>query len=382
MNPRPFRIDVSQNDIEDLRRRLARTRWPDEIQASDWAYGTNLSYLRELVAYWKDHFDWRAQEARLNGLHHYEAEVDGVRIHYLHERGAGPNPLPLVVTHGWPGSFVEMEKIIPLLTEPSRSGEDAAGSFDVIVPSVPGFGFSERPRSPGMNSRRVAQLWAALMRGLGCPRYGAQGGDIGAGISTWLAYDHSDSVVGLHLNYIPGGYTPGLGMKALTPAEQAFLQARERWSQAEGGYAHVQSTKPQSLAYGLHDSPAGLAAWFLEKYRSWSDCEGEVERRFTKDEMLTNISLYWFTQTIASSLRYYYEGRTNPTSFSDLAPMTVPSAIAVFPKELPMPPKEYAARFYNVTRWTELPRGGHFAALEEPQALAADMRAFFRQFHG
>jgi pimeloyl-ACP methyl ester carboxylesterase len=346
--------------------------------STDWAYGTDPSYLQELVRYWSEQYDWTAQEAALNTLHHYEAEVDGVRIHYVHERGAGPNSLPLVITHGWPGSFVEMVKIIPLLTDPGSFGGNHADSFDVIVPSVPGFGFSEHPRLPGMNARRVGRLWAVLMQGLGYARYGAQGGDIGAGISTWLAYEHPHNVVGLHLNFIPGGYKPGLSAGPLSETEREFLEVRDQWIQTEGGYSHVQSTKPQSLAYGLNDSPVGLAAWLLEKYQSWSDCEGDVGRRFTNDELLTNISLYWFTRTIGSSMRYYFENRTNPLNFHELGSMIVPCAVAAFPRELPMPPKEYVMRFYNVTRWTAFPRGGHFAAHEEPQALAADIRAFFR----
>ena len=380
MNARPYQIHVPQEAIDDLRHRLAHTRLPDEIPGVDWAYGASLAYVQELLDYWRGSFDWRAQESRLSKLRHYEAQVGGLRIHYVHERGAGPNPLPIIVTHGWPGSFVEMEKIIPLLTHPGSSGGDPADSFDVIIPSVPGFGFSERQRRQGMNAKRVAQLWADLMRGLGYDRYGAQGGDIGAGISTWLAYDNAESVLGIHLNYIPGAYAPSLGSTPLSPTEKEFLEARDRWSQLEGGYSHIQSTKPQSLAYALNDSPAGLAAWIVEKYRAWSDCEGNVETRFTKDEMLTNISLYWFTQTIASSMRYYYEGRASPTSFANLKSMKVPCAVAVFPKELPMPPREYVQRFYSVSRWTNFARGGHFAAMEEPDALVSDIRAFFRPF--
>ncbi len=320
MRTTPFRIHVPQEAIDDLHERLRRTRWPDEIASAEWDYGTKLSYLQELVAYWKDEFDWTAQEVRLNKLHHYEVDVDGIRIHYIHERGAGVNPFPLILTHGWPGSFVEMEKIITLLIHPGDCGGAPSDSFDVIVPSVPGFAFSERPQSAGMNSRRVAQLWASLMQGLGYQRYGAQGGDIGAAISTWLGYYHPESVLGIHLNFIPGGFNPSVGTEPLTAAEKQYLEAREQWSQREGGYSHIQSTKPQTLAYGLNDSPAGLAAWIVEKYRSWSDCDGDVERRFTKDEMLTNISLYWFSQTIGSSVRFYYEGRSNPASFAGPRP--------------------------------------------------------------
>jgi pimeloyl-ACP methyl ester carboxylesterase len=378
MDIQPYTIDIDDNAIDDLRLRLARTRWQDEMPASGWSNGTDLAYLRQLVEYWLDGFDWRAQEARLNRLSHYQAMIDGKRIHFVHARGEGNKPLPLIMTHGWPGSFLEMEKILPRLTHPGRFGGAQEDAFDVVIPSVPGFGFSAHPTVGGMNGRRVADLWAALMHGLGYARYGAQGGDIGAGISTWLGYYHPHSVAGVHLNFIPGNFAPDPGAHPLTVAETSFLEKRARWLEEEGGYSHLQSTRPQTLAYGLNDSPVGLAAWMLEKYRAWSDCGGNVEVSFTKDELLTQISLYWFTQTIGSSIRYYREGRTNPLSFHGLKPMAVPTAVAVFPRELPMPPREYAARFYDIRRWTEFDRGGHFAAHEAPDLLAADMRAFFR----
>lgn len=378
MEVQRFIIEIDQGAIDDLRQRLERTRWPDEIPAGDWASGTDLAYLRELTDYWIKDFDWKAQQTRLNGLNHFQAVIDGVRIHFVHMRGKGRDPFPLIMTHGWPGSFLEMEHIIPRLTDPVRFGGRDSDSFDVIIPSVPGFGFSDHPTVPGMNARRVADLWAALMDGLGYTRYGAQGGDIGAGISTWLAYQHASGVAGLHLNFIPGNYAPEPGALPLSDAESAFLVTRARWLETEGGYSHQQSTRPQTLAYGLNDSPVGLAAWLLEKYRAWSDCGGDVERSFTKDELLTQISLYWFTQTIGSSVRYYHEGRTHPVTFRGLEPMPIPTAIAVFPKELPMPPREYAARFYNISRWTEFDRGGHFAAHEVPDLLASDVREFFR----
>ncbi|MEO8780028.1 MAG: epoxide hydrolase family protein [Rhodanobacter sp.] len=377
-----YTIDIDAQAIDDLRLRLARTRWPDEMLGSGWRNGTDLAYLRQLVEYWLDEFDWRAQEARLNRLSHYRTVIDDVPIHFVHERGQGKNPLPLIMTHGWPGSFLEMEKILPRLTHPDRFGGAEEDAFDVVIPSVPGFGFSVRPVLGGMNGRKVAGLWAALMDGLGYSRYGAQGGDIGAGISTWLGYYHPQSVAGVHLNFIPGNYEPDPGAQPLTAAELAFLERRTGWWGEEGGYSHLQSTRPQTLAYGLNDSPVGLAAWMLEKYRAWSDCDGDVEVSFTKDELLTQISLYWFTQTIGSSIRYYREGRTNPVSFHGLKPMAVPTAVAIFPRELPMPPREYAARFYDIKRWTEFERGGHFAAHEVPDLLAADMRAFFRTLRG
>ena len=378
MKVQRYVIDIDQQAIDDLRLRLARTRWPDELPATGWAGGTDLAYLKQLTGYWLDQFDWKAQQDRLNRQSHFQAVVEGIRIHFVHMRGKGRHPFPLIMTHGWPGSFLEMEKIIPYLTDPVRFGGAEEDSFDVIVPSVPGFGFSGHPSVPGMNAHRVAGLWAGLMEGLGYQRYGAQGGDIGAGISTWLGYHHPQSVAGVHLNFIPGNYAPDAGTQPLTDAESAFLERRARWLEVEGGYSHLQSTKPQTLAYGLNDSPVGLAAWLLEKYRAWSDCGGELETSFSKDELLTQISLYWFTQTIGSSVRYYREGRTHPVTFHGLEPMTVPTAVAVFPKELPMPPREYAARFYDIRRWTEFDRGGHFAAHEAPDLLAADIQAFFR----
>lgn len=378
MKVQRYLIDIDQPAIDDLRLRLARTRWPDEVPANGWASGTDLAYLKQLTGYWIDEFDWKAQQDRLNRQSHYQSVIDGICIHFVHARGKGQSPFPLIMTHGWPGSFLEMEKIIPRLTDPARFGGAPEDSFDVIVPSVPGFGFSGHPGVPGMNARKVAELWATLMEGLGYRRYGAQGGDIGAGISTWLGYHHPHRVAGVHLNFIPGNYAPEPGAQPLTDAESAFLERRARWLEAEGGYSHLQSTKPQTLAYGLSDSPVGLAAWLLEKYRAWSDCSGEVEASFTKDELLTQISLYWFTQTIGSSVRYYHEGRTHPVTFHGRTPMMIPTAVAVFPKELPMPPREYVARFYDIRRWTEFDRGGHFAAHEVPDLLASDIGAFFR----
>ncbi len=252
-----FQIHVPDSSITDLRERLARARWPDEINGMGWGQGTDLSYLQELVAYWLDEFDWRSQENRLNQLDQYVSDVEGTRIHYLHIRGKGPKPTPLIVTHGWPGSFLEMEKVIPLLTDPVQFGGSPEDAFDVVVPSVPGFGFSERPIAVGMNPQRVARIWNSLMHGLGYEQYAAQGGDIGAGISTWLGYDYPESVIGIHLNYIPGAYERGPGSQPLTAAEKEFLSARESWLREEGGYWHIQATKPQTLAFGLNDSPIG-----------------------------------------------------------------------------------------------------------------------------
>jgi pimeloyl-ACP methyl ester carboxylesterase len=380
MDIRPFTIQVADAALADLRERLERTRWPDEIEGAAWEYGTDLAYMQELATYWRTDFDWRAQEAAINTFAHFRATVGGLGIHFIHARGAGPNPLPLIITHGWPGSFVEMLKILPLLTDPARHGGDPRDSFDVVVPSLPGYGFSDRPSERGMHPFRIAGLWAELMQGLGYRRFGAQGGDWGSSVATCLGLAHPEHVVGIHLNYIPGSYSPYLGPEApaLTEAEQAFLQARDAWVQTEGGYSQIQRTRPQTLAYGLNDSPVGLAAWIVEKFRAWSDCGGDVERRFTKDELLTNITIYWVTQTIASSARLYYEGRARPLRFQQGQRVQPPCGVARFAFEAPMPPREWVQRSYNLQRWAELPRGGHFAGLEEPELLAEDIRAFFR----
>lgn len=375
MEIRPFTVQVPQAVLDDLSDRLTRTRWTDEVVGADWDYGTNREFLKSLVDYWHDRFDWRAQEASLNQFAHFRAEIDGVGIHFIHERGQGPNPLPLIITHGWPSSFVQMLKIIPLLTDPARHGGDPADAFDVIVPSLPGYGFSDCPRERGMSSQRTAQLWARLMTdGLGYRRFAAAGGDIGGGVTRRLALAHPDLLTGIHLTDV--GY-PTSDRPDLSDAERGYLNEIRQWTAHEGAYSMLHSTKPQTLAYGLNDSPAGLAAWIVEKFRSWSDCGGDVERRFSKDELLTNITIYWVTGTINSSVRMYYEN-------GHIAPLTpeqridVPAGVAIFPKDLLHPPREWAERSLRVRRWTEMPRGGHFNAWEEPELYADDVRAFFR----
>ena len=382
MEVKAFKIDVEDTVLDDLRRRLETVRWPDQIPNSGWDYGSNLDYLKGLVEYWRSGFDWRAQEAKLNLFHHFKSQVDGLDIHFIHERGQGPDPIPLVITHGWPSTFFEMHKIIPLLADPGAHGGDPADAFDVVAPSLPGFGFSGQPSERGMDVQRVAGMWNKLMtENLGYPRFAAQGGDIGAGVTARLGHDHAGSMIGIHLTSVnrPAPYL-GTGSRELSEAEQAHVAQREKWQQDEGGYNHIQSTKPQTLSYGLNDSPVGLAAWIVEKYRTWSDCGGDVERRFTKDELLTNITIYWVTQTIGSSVRMYYDNQRGTWAMGkdELAP--TPAAVAVFPGEISRPPKEWAQRSYNVCRWTELPRGGHFAALEEPELLVEDVRAFFRSY--
>lgn len=378
MEKHPFTIHVPQAVLADLKDRLARIRWPDEVEDAGWDYGTNLSYLKTLVDYWQQDFDWRSQEEKLNQFAHYRAHIDGLGIHFIHERGRGPKPLPILLTHGWPGSFFEMFKLIPLLTDPVGHGGDPADAFDVIVPSLPGFGFSDRPTVRGMATAQAAELWTRLMRDvLGYARFAAAGGDIGSGVSLRLALAHPDLLVGIHLTYL-GKIIPLPEHPNLSEAEQRHLQVEQQWSLEEGAYSKLHATKPQTLAYGLNDSPAGLAAWIIEKFRAWSDCHGEVEKRFTKDELLTNIMLYWTTETISSSVRMYYE---NAHALSQLQPgqrIAVPAGMALFPKEISLPPREWAERLLLVQRWTEMPRGGHFAAMEEPGLLAEELRAFFR----
>ena len=366
--------------------RLARTRWPDEITDSGWDYGSNMAYIKELVEYWRTQFDWRAQERVINTYKHFRTTVDGLGIHFIHERGKGPNPLPLVISHGWPSTFFEILKVIPLLTDPASHGGDPADSFDVVVPSLPGYGFSDLTTQRGMDFRRIADLWVELMDGLGYGRFVAHGSDWGVLITSWLGYTyHPDHVIGIH-GTGAGGARPylGPGSRELSEREKVYLEQQEKWRQDEQGYFHIQQTRPQTLCYGLNDSPAGLAAWIVEKFRTWSDCDGDVERRFTKDELLTNLTIYWATQTINSSTRLYYESRNSFSSWS-LAQgerVQAPSAVARFPKDQVQVPREWSERSHNIQRWTEMPRGGHFPAMEEPELLVEDMRAFFRDLRG
>jgi len=363
--------------LADLRQRLARTRFPGEISGSSWDYGTNLAYLKDLVAYWRDKYDWRAAERRLNQFDQFTTTIDGLDIHFIHQRSRNANAMPLVISHGWPGSIVEFTKIIPLLADPAAHGGNAADAFHVVAISLPGFGFSGKPTERGYGPERMAGIVAKLMARLGYTRYGLQGGDWGSSISRFVALNDASHVAGLHLNFClagppPGAKDPNDGVPA---AELERTRARQAFFETERGYFLEQSTKPQTIGYALDDSPAGLASWIVEKFRSWSDSNGEVEKSFTRDDLLTNITLYWVTQTATSSARIYYENLRAPA-----APrrVEVPTACAVFPKEISIPPRRWAEAQYNVTRWTEMPRGGHFAALEEPQLLADDVRAFFR----
>lgn len=372
-----FQINIPQATLDDLNERLARTRWPDEIEEAGWDYGTNAAYLRELAYYWQHDYDWREHEADLNEFNNFRAQIDGLRIHFIHEKGKGAKPLPLLLTHGWPDSFWRFSKIIPMLTDPERFGGQAEDAFDVVVPSIPGFGFSDKPNQRGMNNVRVADLFATLMAELGYDRYAAHGGDWGRGITASLGIGQAAKTVGIHLTDVPHWQLLTKPPDSLSEAEQTYLAAGQAWSRAEGAYSAIQGTKPQTLAYGLTDSPVGLASWLVEKFRTWSDCKGDVENSFTKDELLTNITLYWVTGTINSANRIYYETQHMEQKAPE-ARVEVPTGLALFPKDLMAPPREVAERLYNVQRWTEMPRGGHFAAFEEPELLVHELRAFFR----
>jgi pimeloyl-ACP methyl ester carboxylesterase len=374
----PFQIQVPFSVLQDLQQRLERTRWPDEIPGSGWDYGTNLDYLKELVEYWRNGFDWPAQERLLNSFPQFKADVNGLGIHFVHQEGKGPKPLPLILIHGWPGSFFEMYKVLGPLSDPASYGGDPADAFHVVVPSLPGYGFSDHPQVRGMNVAQIADLFAKLMsETLGYLKFGAQGGDWGSAITTNLAYAYPESVIGIHLNMVSGRFDSKPESER-TEADRESARQRQAFAAEETGYSAIQGTKPQTLAYGLNDSPAGLAAWIVEKFRRWSDCDGDVERVYTKDELLTNIMIYWVTETINSSTRLYYEARHTPTTVPRPERVEVPTGAAIFPKELARVPREAAERLYNIQHWTEMPSGGHFAALEKPQELVNDIRAFFR----
>ena len=366
-----YTCQVSQSAIDDLKSRIRNTRWTDEIEHSGWQYGACLSYMKELAEYWLNGFDWRKVEKEINQYPNYIADIDGTKIHFIHIKGKGKKSMPLIITHGWPGSFLELMKLItPLTTNPKFS-------FDLIIPSIPGFGFSQKVTMPGCNLWFIGDLWSKLTRELGYDKVLAQGGDFGAGVSTAFALKHPDQLLGLHLNYIPGSYIPYL------PANEKFSEEEllsrkdvDDWYINEGAYIHQQKTKPLTLAYGLNDSPVGLLAWIVEKMYGWSECNGNIESVFTKDELLANVSLYWFTETIHSSIRLYNENSKVPLHFSKNDFVHTPVGIARFHKEEPFPARKFIERGYNIQHWTDFPKGGHFAAMEQPALLANDIMQF------
>ena len=379
--PEPFRVEVPDAVLSDLGERLARTRWPDQIEAYGWRQGAELGAVKRYVAYWADGYDWRSAEAGLNRLSHFTAPAGGLRIHFVHERSPHEGATPILIQHGWPGSFFEFHKIIEMLTRPERHGGEPGDAFHVVAPSLPGYAFSEAPRKPGMHPGAIGELMHGLMHDvLGYRRYAVQGGDWGALVASAIALTYPESVVGLHLNMQGYRAKTGGAARPLDEEEKAWLgKAREVFAE-DMAYFAIQGTRPTSLGYGLTDSPAGLLGWFLEKFTAWTDCDGVLENAVSRDEFLTNLMLYWVTGSIASAARVYYEhihtGRRGALEAGER--VEVPTAMAVFPREILVGPRQWVERAYNVVRWTEMPRGGHFAAFEQPGLLAADIRAFFR----
>jgi pimeloyl-ACP methyl ester carboxylesterase len=375
----PFRLHVPDTAIADLRERLSRTRFPDQAPGEPWAYGTNVDYLRELVEYWRSGFDWRAQEARLNALPQYKTALHDIDVHFLHVPGNGPNPCPLLLMHGWPGSVFEFLDLIPRLTDPASFGGDPADAFTVVAPSLPGYGMSFRPGQRRFGIEEIADCLADLMTGtLGYRRFGAQGGDWGGITASRMGYAHADKLLGIHVNLLAVRRDTNM-LGNPTAEERKYLDELAHWLKEETGYQWIQGTRPQTLSFGLTDSPAGLAAWIIEKFRIWSDCGDDVESVFTRDQLLANISLYWFTGAIGSSFFPYYFRMHRPWPIPEGGTIAVPTGYAAFPHEILRPPRSLAERTYtDIRRWTEMQRGGHFGAMEQPDALAADVRAFFR----
>ncbi|WP_396642952.1 epoxide hydrolase family protein [Microbacterium sp.] len=355
-----FRIDIPQTVLDDLEDRLARTRWPDSVAEDDWSWGTDPATLRTLVDRWTNGYDWRATEARLNELEH--VRIGSPAVHAVRAGTQGTTPLLLV--HGWPDSFLRFEKALPLL----------ADRFDIVVPSIPGFGFSERPTEPGSGAARVADLLAATMSELGFERFVVHGGDVGSTIAETIAHRHADRVIGVHLGDVPFWHRYTLDPASLDDDETAWAASMTEWSQTEGAYALLQRTKPQTIAYALTDSPIGLAAWYLEKFRAWSDNGGDVFRVFTPDELLDDITLYWVTSTAGSAARYYRDSALYPPGTTGSAP--VPAGFAIFPRDIHPAPRVYAERYFDVRRWTQMPRGGHFGPWEQPELFARELRGF------
>ena len=377
--PTPFRLHVGDDVLTDLKLRLARVRWPDEAPDNHWKYGTDLPYLKSLVEYWRDRYDWRKQEAGINRFNQYKVKLAGIDVHYIGEEGKGPKPMPLLISHGWPGSVHEFHKLIPMLTDPVRFGGDPADAFTVVAPSLPGYTFSFTPNQQRFSVEQIAEVFAELMTGvLGYKRFAAQGGDWGAFVTSRLGYAYPDRLAGIHINLL------SLRRDTAIPEnpdddERRYFEERAHWMKEETGYTWIQGTKPQTLAYALSDSPVGLAAWIVEKFHTWSDHKGDLDGYIGRDAMLTNIMLYWVTGAIGSSFWPYYARMHGPWPIPDGVRIQVPMAYAEFPKEILHPPRSLAEKMYaNIRRWTKMPKGGHFAALEQPELLAQDIREFFR----
>ena len=380
MSLKKFQIQISDKSLADLAYRLSNTRWPNQLKDSDWERGTKKDELQSIINYWKNNYDWRKQEKDLNSYSQFQCNIDGIDIHFIYEKGKGPNPIPIILTHGWPDSFLRYKKVIKMLSDPASFGGNLNDSFDVIVPSIPGFGFSSSPEYSGYNNSRVSELWVRLMtEKLGYAKFAAAGGDMGSGVTRYMALNHPELLIGIHLTDI--GIIRTLLMETdeskLSATEITYKRKAQQWIAQEGGYMSIQSTKPQTLAYGLSDSPVGVAAWILEKFRSWSDCKGNLENIFSKDELLTNVMIYWLTNTVGSSAHMYYE---NTHSLPPMNKINVPTGLALFHGDVLLPPKEWAEKNLNIVHWTEIPRGGHFTAMEEPTLFTEDIRKFYRTF--
>jgi microsomal epoxide hydrolase len=374
----PFRVDVRQAVLDDLRERLDRTRFPNQIEAIEWVQGTELGYLSELVGYWRTCHDWRAAEARLNEFEHVVTEIDGQRVHAINARSPEPDALPLLLVHGWPGSVVEFLDVLGPLTDPAAHGGDPRDAFHVVAPSLPGFGFSGPTHELGWHPRRIAGAFHRLMEALGYERYGAQGGDWGSIVASNAADLQPDAVAGLHLNFVVVGKPKGVELPPLTKGEEAGLVGLADWRTTGAGYQEIQGTKPQTLGYALDDSPVGLCAWIVEKFDAWSDGSLALSPTFTFDQLLNNVTTYWVTGTGASSTRIYWEMRQAGRAAIPQARVTVPTGIANYPAEVTKVPRAWVQHRYNVTHWVDQPRGGHFAAMEVPDLFVPDVREFFR----
>jgi len=375
----PFRLHVPDEVLADLRARLRNTRWPEDPPLEPWSTGTSVAYLRGLMDYWREGFDWRAQEAKLNAFEQFTVPLAGVDLHFIHAKGSGPDPMPLLLSHGWPGSVWEFHRLIPMLTDPARFGGDAADAFTVVAPSLPGYTLSFQPGQKRFGAEEIADVFAALMRDvLGYERFGAQGGDWGAFVTSRLGYRYAERLIGIHLNLLAVRRDPRM-LENPNAEEKRFLAQLNHWTKEETGYQWIQGTRPTTLAFGLTDSPVGLAAWIVEKFRAWTDNDGNPESAVSRDDMLANITLYWATGAIGSSFWPYYARMHGPWPIPEGATVDVPMGYVEFPREILTPPRSVAEKMYrNIQRWSVMPRGGHFAALEQPEALAREIRAFFR----
>jgi len=376
--PKPFTIDIPEQTLTDLRERLQRTRWPDQVEDYGWQQGSELGYTQKLAQYWAQKYDWRPHEAEMNRWDHFTTTIQGQPLHFIHQRSPHADAKPLLIQHGWPGSFYEFHQILPMLTQPEAHGGRAQDAFHVVAPSLPGYTFSPPAKAPGMTTREIGGLMHRLMGELGYKRYGTQGGDWGSMVTSWLAFDHPESIIGVHLNM--QGVRARTWAVPLTSEEKDYLLKARDLFKEDMAYFAIQGTRPQSLGYGLNDSPAGLLGWLTEKFRAWTDCNGELKNALSWDAFLTNVTLYWVTGCITSSARLYYEhNHSNEDVLPSNGRIDTPTGFAHFPGEIFHPPRSWVERAYNVVRWTDMPKGGHFAAMEQPALLAEDIRAFFAE---